>query len=41
MVIIDLGATLDESSYNLIKPAPIIKSTNAKIFPYQAKNQSK
>ena len=40
MMIIDLGATLDESSYNLIKLVPIIKSTNVKIFPYQAKNQS-
>ena len=39
MMLIDSGATLnilDESSYNLVNPAPPLKSTNVKIFPYQA-----
>ena len=39
IMLIDSGATLnilDESSYNLINPAPPLKSTSVKVFPYQA-----
>ena len=44
IMLIDSDATLnilDKSSYNLINPAPPLKSTNVKIFPNQATTRLK